>query len=393
MKKWLVCIMLSSPWGYASTFVGNGGGAGDVELATTRRQIEETFTVVKKRGEDPEIEFCRCTGMYDSRSVCNPLKVLSEPQKKFCSQALVKQAPEILKLVQNPHAVSIRWTDQTILVNDRGYTRAVDAVTDRKKREITIHLKNFRKLQQFERVYLLTHEYLHLTEYAGKPMEDEGTVGPFVGDQGGRQLLDAMGSAAAVMQSQYPFDIKRYRARLMRSQSWKPFWFELNGGTARFQEQPKGTWASEDYSRWQGTFKYALGNFVLLASIRNEKNNKKALDTVEVEENKQISSAGLGYRIFPWSDPETFWGQSHFQLSGMVDFVQAKLRLVDQITIEDKTSTTGGSAALHFYVPVFWGFWGFVGHSYEYHPYKYDNVNLKYKDGLFSHYLGVAYAF
>ncbi len=54
-----------------------------------------------------------------------------------------KQAAEMIRLSTNENAISYRWTDEQIKVADRGELRAVDAVTHREKREITLNLKRF----------------------------------------------------------------------------------------------------------------------------------------------------------------------------------------------------------------------------------------------------------
>jgi hypothetical protein len=228
-------------------------------------------------------------------------------------------------------------------------------------------------------------------------MEDEGAVGPFDGDEGGRRLLNAMGSSAAMMQAEYPREIRKYKAKLMRSQSWKPFWIDFNAGQANVQKESKNTFASDDFTRTQLTARYALGNFVLVAAYGREHSDKKVLGAIEVNEDVDIASAGLGYRIFPFGDPETFWGQSHFLIQLTADYVRANVKLSQTIEANYKKDLWGGTASLHYYVPIFWGFWGYAGTSYEVHPYDYrtstQNINLKYEGNILSHYLGVAYAF
>ncbi len=394
MKHLLWLLILMPIASHANTFVGNGGGAGDVELSVTKKQVAEAFRAIEKRKDEVDVEFCRCNDTFRNRSVCEPLRALNEKQRDYCSNALFKQAPEILRMVYNPNTVSFRWTNEEIRVSDRGETRAVDAVTNRDKREITLNLKRFLDLKQFERVFLLTHELLHLTALNGKAMQDEGDVGPFDGQEGGRRLLNAMGASAAVLQVQYPYEIKSYRARLNRSQSWKRFWLGMNFGVANMNDKPKGTFASEDFSRSQLTAHYALGDFVFAASYRLEANDKKVLGgAVKVEENVNIYSFGVGYRMFPFRDPETFWGQSHFLIQVMADYVKSDLKLSETFDLKYSAKTWGGSVAVNYYLPIFWGFWGYAGLSYEVHPYKYENVNVNYKSNLLSQYLGVAYAF
>ncbi len=78
-------------------------------------------------------------------------------------------------------------------------------------------------------------------------------------------LLD---QAFAMMQAEYPGEIKKYKAQLMRSKSWKPIWIDLNVGQATLQKPSKNTFASDDFGRTQLSLRYALGNFVLVGLIQ-----------------------------------------------------------------------------------------------------------------------------
>lgn len=372
------------------TFVGNGGGAGDIELNVARQQIEQTFKVVQT--VDAGADLCRCNRVFESRGVCGPLRSLSDEQKKFCAATLKSQAPQILSLIRDERA-TFEWTNQDIQVNDGSVVRAVDAVANAEKKTITLNLRRFLELKPFERVYLLTHELMHLTDYQGKPMEDTGAVGPFPGEQGGRQLLNTMGAAAAVMQAEYPREIKRYKGKLRMSKAYKKWWGELAVGSARNASQDQ-TFGFDHYSRTQLTARYSLGDWVLAVSWRNESNDKIALTTIHAHEDKNIFGIGGGYRFFPFGDPETYWGQSHFLLQGLVDFVSAEHKVNDDFAsnIEEK-NTVGASGQLSFYLPFFWGTWWHMGLGYEYHPYKYDSINVKYDKGLTTFSTGVAYGF
>ena len=388
----MMLLLLFPFFTHASTFVGNGGGAGDIELSVTKKQIEQTFKAIELRAEDTELTLCKCNRMYDNRSVCAPVRPLDQEQRKFCTQALVKQTPQMLNLVKDD-SVSIRWTNDEIRVPDRGQTRAVDAVTNREKREITLNLKRFLSMKPFERVFLVSHEYMHLTTLDGKPMVDEGAIGPFDGDQGGRRLLNAMGASVAMLQGEYPQEIKKFRGRLLRSQSWKPWWIETNFGEARMAQKAQGTFASQEYNRWQLAARYALGNWVLITSLTMEGEDRKALQSIQVKENKSILGFGAGYRIFPFGDPETYFGQSHFLAQVTADWVSTELVLSEVIEVKEKRNFWGTTASLNYYLPFLWGFWFNMGLAYEWHPHKYKRINVRYDKNIYSHYFGVSYAF
>ena len=53
MKTWFITfVALATGFGaHASSFVGNGGSQGDVELLITVKQIQETFEVVDRKSD------------------------------------------------------------------------------------------------------------------------------------------------------------------------------------------------------------------------------------------------------------------------------------------------------------------------------------------------------
>ncbi len=391
MKLWIAIVAFLSLGANASTFVGNGGGQGDMELAVTKKQVVETFTVI---GEE-DSEFCRCNPVYQNRSVCDALSSLTEEQRKFCSKVTRAQASEILKMLEPSSNLTIRWTNSSIEVNERGQTRAVDAVTDRNKKEITLNVTRFLEMKPYERVFLLTHELAHLTSYKGKPLEDEGAIGPFTNVDGGRKLLNAMGAGAAVLQGEYPQSIRTYKRNLNRSQPWKPRWLELNLGSTQFMDEPSETLASDRFKRGQVIARYNFGSWGVLTSFRHSSNDHTELETIKVNEQKDIASLGVSYRFFPFGEPLSFFGESHIQFQAMLDFVRAEINLEEELVtpLKDEATAIGGNISVNYYVPLVHGFWPYVGVAYEVHPYKYSKVNVDYKSNMTSAYLGVGYAF
>ena len=334
--------------------------------------------------------------MYKGRPVCEPLDALNEEQAKFCSATLYKIAPELMKVLGHREMIRINWINSPIEVNEGGQKRAVDAVANREKNEITINQPRFLHMQQSERVFLLSHEYMHFASLDGKPLEDRGEVGPFKGGDGSRDLINSMAAATAVMQGTYPKEIKSYKAKLSRSQAWKTKWITLDVGGASVQGGYTDSFQFSNYTRTQLTMRYQFTNWGVALSYRNETANKTVLGTIAVGENVNTLGAGVTYRIFPFSDPLTFWGQSHILLQAMAEYVKADINYSeDPIFNSGSTSTFGGSLAVNYYLPLFWGTWGYVGVAYEVHPYKYTepDVNLNFNKNIFSEYLGVGYAF
>jgi hypothetical protein len=387
---------------HANSFVGNGGSEGDVELAVSKMQIREAMQVIQKK--DPtEAEFCACNRMYQGRAVCEPLRALNETQQKFCSQTLYKEAEQVAKVVKDEDSVRVVWTNSPIDVVEGSKHRAADAVANRERREITVNLPRFLAMQPAERVFLLTHEYLHFTQIDGKPVTDEGAVGPFSGEDGSRTLVNAMASATAVLQGAYPRELKSYSGKLSRSQAWKSRWFSGDIGSAGTAGgNYSDNFAFNNYVRGQLAARYQFTNeWGIVGAWRNESQKKtltyNSMD-IDTKEEANIFGLGVAYRIFFNSDPLTFWGQSHLVVQGMVESVKTSYNYGDRYnSFSDSASIWGGSLAADYYLPLWWGFWGYVGVAYEYHPYKYTDptaqLNLNYDKNILSGYMGVSYAF
>ncbi len=78
MKMLIMLLAICALPAQANTFVGNGGGAGDVELSVTRKQIAEAFRVVFKRVDDDSANWCRCYHAYQnarSATMCGLLRM------------------------------------------------------------------------------------------------------------------------------------------------------------------------------------------------------------------------------------------------------------------------------------------------------------------------------
>ncbi|MGE0631728.1 MAG: hypothetical protein AB7O96_04940, partial [Pseudobdellovibrionaceae bacterium] len=250
--------------------------------------------------------------------------------------------------------------------------RAVDAVTNAEKNEITINLDRFLDMAPYERVFLLSHELMHLTTIEGKRPVDEGPSGPFTGSDGGRDFLNAVGSGIAVLRGQYSDEIGQYRSSLRRSQSWKHFWFETLAGSSNRTKEPNTGYGFKEAPIGEFSFKYVYENIYLIVGSRFENANKKYLGSIDVKENSSIMKLGAGYRFFPGKNPLRFSGQMHFAFQATYDSIFSQITMKDAWTSTKKdVSSSGYSLSAQFYMPLFWGIWGSVGAGYENHPYKY----------------------
>ncbi len=401
MRNWILLpVLLIASAGHANSFVGNGGNKGDVELAVTLMQIQETFNVIKSQAGAESEFLCVCNRAYERSPLCEPLKALDDGQSKYCGEALIQMAPAILQLASDRRRVHVRWTEDAIEVIENGERRAADAVANPKSGEITVNQPAFRAMRPAERVFLLTHELMHFTEWEGKALTDKGELGPFKGEDGSRGFINAAASAASVMQGAFPKQIKSYGAKLSRSQAWKGFWIGSDVGSTFMDRKPHSSYGFQNYLRLGLQARYQWTHFGLFVGYRNQHQNKKLLETIQLKENLNILSLGATYRIFFSDDPLTFGGQTHLLLKTAVEYVRSDYKLTEEVlgagyTLEDTdhANVLGAMAGVDYYIPLFWGMWTYVGASYDYHPYKLNTFNLNYYRNNFSAYGGISYAF
>ena len=87
----LIVICGASPITLASTFVGNGGNVGDIELQVTLNQISKTLSAII---EDEELgdELCGCVDAYKNDELCTHIESLTKAQVKYCSIKLKEKS-------------------------------------------------------------------------------------------------------------------------------------------------------------------------------------------------------------------------------------------------------------------------------------------------------------
>ena len=371
----------------ASTFIGNGGSAGDVELLVARQQVTEALGIMVKESSAK----CECREEFANHKMCEPLRNLKEAEARYCSQLLGAKAPEVLELLQSGR-VSLHFTRGPMEVVQGGRSRAVDAVADPEKGEITFDLERFLQLTPSERVFLLSHELFHFTKRESALISDVGPAGPFVGEDGSLRLVNAM-AAGVAMESLDNYLFARYATELKRPQGWKRNWIDFSGGSSKEQSGGVGPYGAEHARRSRVGFRHYWSEWGIDLSAKTLTRSKTLLGSVESEDKVSIFGTGLSYRLFPFRDPLTFMGQSHLALTASVEYLRGKFSVQDPfVGMEETMSAVGGSAAASYYFPVAWGFWLEVGASYDIHSYEYVKARAKYEND-FSGYLGVSYGF
>ena len=394
MKTIIVMILTMAPstllW--ASTFVGNGGNAGDVELLVAKKQVSETFQMMLDLEVDND-ELCKCVEEYQNDNLCVPLNSLNDKQQKYCVQVLNEKAKGLVDLVDTEGKVNFQWTHQAIEVIEGKKRRAVDAVADRDKMEITINQSRFLEMSPTERIFLLTHELFHFTEINGKPLTDEGPLGPFTGNEGSRNFINAA-AAATAMQAVDNKLIRKYRSQLRRPQGWRKNWIDFSFGDSSSDVESGSTYATGDYSNVGIGYRHYWGNLGVSLNYSKGMAQKTILTTIKADEEYKIFGAGINYRVFLFSNPLSRFGQSYLDLHVQIQSIEAKYQLRDTyVNLLDSDKKIGQSIGINYYFPLWVGLWATLGLNYSSYAIEFPQLGIKYGSSNSATLLGVSYGF
>lgn len=375
----------------ASTFVGNGGNVGDVELQTSVRQLRDTLDIIRKNLNDPEMKLCTCYPEMEGRPACAILQNLNADQRRMCVVYIRAQADVMANMLHANESVHFSWTHEPIDVSENGGVRGADAVTDLARKTITINQESFVSRNPMERLFLVSHEIFHLFSYEGKPLRDEGAFGSFKGSSGGRDFINAM--AATIVSEAYTDQVfAKYAGTLDRSQVHSKTWLTI--GALSQNSFAEGTYAQKDLKGVEFGIRYQLtSEWGLVAGYDSLEAKKTILTTIESSQKNRIFSAGLSYRLIPFADPTTFWGQSNFVVSAEFQTLKTEYHLKDPfVGMDDSKSSNGLTLKGKYFIPLQSGLWLYVGVGYSTLRYGFESLNLDYKDST-SYSLGAVYAF
>lgn len=395
----LICILglVFTQAAVASTFVGNGGNAGDLELQITLGQARKSLEYIDTDKDDPELKLCTCSAQFEGRPVCDVLKQLNKEQVNFCSRFVAMKSADLARVLKQKDQLSFTWTHDQIEVQETGRLRGADAVTDPNKMAMTLNQKRFLEMTESERLFLMSHELFHLTNHQGKTLSDEGDIGPFKGADGGRQFINAMAATIVMQASDYGV-FRDYAAAQKRSKSYKQTYVSVAYAS---MSTPNDDTTAFDINRTSGgdlNVRYQLTNeFGVLGHLSVLTGEKTILSTIKAKESRNILGGGVSYRWFPFSNPLTATGQSHFVFSGMLDVLSGTYKYDEEgVGGSASTTTTGLTVGCNYFIPFDAGVWGYAGVSASSLKYSYnlDNqVDLKYKDNGTTFALGVTYGF
>jgi hypothetical protein len=385
-----IALLLTSK-GLANTFVGNGGNAGDLELQMTLGEIERTASAIK---DDTNTEaFCTCPQDYKGRAICEPLQEMDNEQKNYCQKTLKTKAEEILKLLSPQGGVKWDFTIEEMSTQENAGIRDADAVANSENFRITMERDPFISKKPPERMFLITHELLHLTKYEGHFIKDDVPTGPYKDREGGRKLLNAYGSAFAMYAHVHNiYSVLRGSQR--RSKNYVNNWFSLNIGTNTGERN--STFSQNDVMgatlEYRRQFTSPWGIFFRAGSFGAEKSD--VVSTTKVTVDKSSFALGVSRQVLLFRDPLTYWGQSYLLLGAGLEYQKIKYKLDDGfVTVEDSATSTAALVRTQYYIPFIWGGWAFAEISATNHNYNLDKVNVKSTPIQGQIYAGVSYGF
>jgi hypothetical protein len=403
----VICLLLFiSEKIWSSTFVGNGGNVGDVEFQVALRQISDiTLKLIEDNNNGVLGDaLCSCPNELQTHPICEPLLNLNLSQKNFCSQFLRQKLGNLNQILAQKNQLEIRWTQDNIQVMDSSYLRAVDAVINWQNLRITINQNRFVQLKQSERVFLITHELLHLIESQdGQKLQDSGSIGPFDGSAGGRAFINAM-AASLTVQSIDNGVLNAYFVTLNRSRAVESLWVTAGLGGLNSNANKSSSFAHRYFRQVQLGLRYQFTPRWGLDWTQHQIITAKSkVSGIMSNENLRRNQLHLVYRFFPSDNILSDMGQSHFNLGIGVDHLKGDLNLSDTyVGLQDSVSSLGTSLSLNYYFPHQGGLWGYVGGSLIHNPYRYQydfsqyglpqlEVNYPNTQTLFQ--IGVSYGF
>ncbi len=362
----------------SSTFVGNGGSSRDLELQVTLSQLKDLTSVIESKSkENSSASICTCDPYYSEFDFCITLSKLSESQQKYCSDFVVKQNKE-LKSIHQGNATQIQWTEESMAVQEGAQQRAVEAVTDFKSNKMTIQKETFFKLKPYERLFLLSHEFYHLTEIDGKPLLDNAHYGPFASADGGKLLLNA--ASAAQTQLAYKNGIiSQYTSVLNRSRYVNWNYFSLGFHDQKSSTEDNNNFGFSNTSGYQFKYRFQPGLFGFAITSISSSSKKSLLSTINATENRYTQRIGATLRtpIVP-SRPESFFGQSHVVLEIGEEMISGDYQLKDSyVSLKDTAQATAPYLTVSLFAPLQRNFWFYFEATLHQTKLNYKELDLK----------------
>ncbi|MFZ3231390.1 MAG: hypothetical protein WA160_14365 [Pseudobdellovibrio sp.] len=392
MIKYIGLVCLLSLVANGSTFVGNGGNAGDLELQVTLTQVKRSLTDVVQNNFIKN-QLCTCDESMEGHKICETLKVLNIEQKNYCEKKLIARASDMLDLMNDKQGLLILWTSEAMQVAEKSGYREAEGISVPEEKKILLNQGQFLELRDYERIFLVTHELGHLIKVSNKYLRDDEAIGPFNQADGGRHLLNALGASVA-MKSLTNGGVNDYRGSLKRSKSYKQHWFNLSvGGDSAHNDE--STFAIKKYSGYDTSYRFQLNQDIGFSlGLKYLHGDEKILQTVKAVSELNLWDIQAHYRIFPFSNPLSFWGQSHLIFGLGLESGKATIKLDDGYTVaSDEAKLSSPIISVQYYLPLYVGLWISTCVSYTAHNYEYTQIGFKSEKKQIYLSLGVNYAF
>ena len=368
---------------------------GHRELYYTLQQIKQSLRLSQRM---PLKNFCIAQVEDTDSDLYDDLAKLNTEQVNFCQNFIAEQSSQILNLIEKP--TTLAWTEDSLntrrRVTDRSEIFQKDSSSTSPRRTIFIHKNYFLKLKNYQRVTLLTHELLLLTNYQKNPLQDQSPLGPFDDKNSGtEQLLNAV-TATLFLESTRNGITEKALDSLKAPTSTSRYWIWL-GGTNMTSMEPRNNLLSDDYKGSEFGFRYQpswYGFNVELSTIRAE---KKYLSSIQSKETQGRGSMGLSLRYRPFeSGPSDYWSQLYLLADLNLEFLGTKLEISDtQNNESNATSSVSLVPQFEIYLPLFHKLWLYGSTKVSFHNYKYKISGEEYafsKPQYFTS-IGVAYGF
>ncbi|MBL7542780.1 MAG: hypothetical protein JNL11_03140 [Bdellovibrionaceae bacterium] len=394
--KWIFAFLISCST-MASTFIGNGGQTGDLELAVSMKQIREAIVRMREvKIETPNRRFCVCPENYRDHQLCETVEKLNEDQKIFCDRFIQTQ---MSKLENASQTTQFEWVKTSIVNQNKVGTRVVDAVARKDKKLIYIDQSRFVDITGSQRMFLITHELFHMDTFDGIKLDDEDPIGPFKNEYGIRDLLNAA-AASITLTSIDETVFQDYSRYLSQSRSTGRHWVGLYSASNSLQDDKSTNYKTEMTNGSRFAYQYqfdSLFGFGVTVNIQNQSGNKTIFGSARIDEKRSSKAVGVTYRYFLFNnmDPFTHYWNMFLQFELLTERMDATFKMHDeQSQLESSASSTSPVFRVNLFFPIKHGFWLNAGIDFSqhkmYYPREFDYTLVSKTPNFF---LGASYGF
>lgn len=393
--KWILSsLLLTTTSVLASTFIGNGGQVGDVELAVSLKQLRSANERIQAILQDePNKRLCVCPEDYADHNLCEVFEKLNDEQKSFCDKFIVKQ---LSKLENATYSTQFEWVETSMLNKNKVGVRVVDAVAQKDKKMIYIDQTRFTDLTPAKRMFLLTHELFHMDKYETITLNDEDKIGPFTAEYGVRDLLNAA-AAGIVLTSIDENVFQSYSRFLKQSRSTKKHWFSLITASNQLKDDKSTNFQTNMGGGYRFSYLYqpdSLHNFGFTVQFQTQSGEKTIYTSTQIESQRTSSAIGVSYRYFLFNnlDPLNQFWNTFLQAELLYERLDGLFKLSDKYTSQDSiASSTSPAGRISIYVPVNYNFWVNLGLEISQHKLYYSEFDYNLVQNTPSLFLGVTY--